>query len=87
MARFAIHYICPADRDLKLLPLVDCSPSLSPVDSDVVYHTAVVVDLDLAMRYSLEVTWLITLIVGPNRGLNKRVVTANPIVCDVDRIC
>ena len=74
--RLAIYYICPADRDLNyanrrdliLLPSVDSSPSLSPVDSGVVCHTAIVVDLDLAIRYSLDVTWLPTLIGGPNRG-------------------
>ena len=79
IARLAIRCICPADRDpdyadqsdLELLPSVDCSPSLSTVDNGVVCLTAIVVDLDLASRDSLEVTWLPTLIGSPNRGSNK----------------
>ena len=76
IARLAIRCICPADcdpdyadqRDLELLPSVDCSLQLSPVDNSVVCQNVIVMDLDLATRYSLEVTWLPTLIGGPNRG-------------------
>ena len=95
IAILAIRCIYPAavdpdyadQRDLKLLPSVDFSPPLSPVDSGVVFHSAIVVDLDLAMRYSLEVTLLPTLIGGPNRGSEKKGVTVSPIVCGVDRVC
>ena len=80
IARLAIRCICPADRDpdyadqrdLGLFPSVDCSPPLSPVDIGVVYHTAIIVDLDHAMLYFLEVTWLPMLIGGPNRGFDKK---------------
>ena len=61
IVRLAIRCICPADRDpdyadrrdLGLLPSLDCSPPLSPVVIGVVCHTAIVVNLGLAMRYSL----------------------------------
>ena len=79
IARLAIRCIYPADRDpdyadqrdLGLFPSVDCSPLLSPVDIGVVCHTAIIVDLDPAMLYFLEVTWLPMLIGGPNRGFDK----------------
>ena len=58
IARLAIRYIWSADRDpdyadqrdLELLPSVDCSPPLSPVDNGVVCQNAIIVDLDLAIR-------------------------------------
>ena len=76
IARLTIRCIRPADRDpdyadqrdLRLLLLVDRSRLISFVDFGVVCHSTIVVDLDLAMRNSLEVTCLPTLTGGPNRG-------------------
>ena len=79
ISRPAIRCIYPADRDpdyadrrdLELLPSVDCSPLLSPLSIRVVWHTAIFVDIGLAMRYFLEVMWLLALVGGANLGPNK----------------
>ena len=71
IAELAISCICLTDCDLELLPSVDCSPLLSPLSIRVVWHTAIFVDIGLAMRYFLEVMCLLTLVGGANLGPNK----------------
>ena len=87
IAELAISCICLTDCDLELLPSIDCSPMLSTVDSGVVCHTAIIVDLDLAMRYPLAVTSVPTVIGRPYHGSEKIGFTSNLIVCNVDRVC